>query len=130
MFQNVRFNWLRDAGNNPVAVIASGLLIDEKIMKPLSIHYALAIYNPKDKFNKALAKSIAEGRLKYHQNATDGLVGVIDPDVPNIKLAILNKIASDARKPKTKLRPHIWAAALYRIQEMSNRNFTLTPVKK
>lgn len=109
MFNQIRYNWLRDKQNNPVACIASAQLVDEKIMKALSIHYALAIYNSKDKFSKELGRQVAFGRLNYHQRC-DGFAGVLDPDLPNMKLAILKAIASAHDLPS-----HVRAAAKHQI---------------
>jgi hypothetical protein len=99
---DVRFNWLRDKGNNPVAVVAS---------RPVeqAIRYAIAIYNPNDRFNKVVGRQIAEGRLNFHQKE-DGLVGFVASPISNVKQAILTNIMKTDELPK-----HVRDAAKYRI---------------
>ena len=89
MEEQIRYNWLRDEKNNPVACIAtkqhpefSGMLL-----------FALAIYNKKDKFSKQFAKELLVKRLDYHSHAK--YRGTVSKQ-GNIKLFMLQAIAGNA----------------------------------
>jgi hypothetical protein len=55
----MKFYWLRDERNNPVAVVAS-----EDNKEAGVVNFSLAIFNPKDDFDKVRGRAIAEGRLQ------------------------------------------------------------------
>lgn len=57
----VRIYWLRNANRQPVACVASEVRQDNE---GPTIYFAVSTYNPVDKFDRALGRDIATGRLR------------------------------------------------------------------
>jgi hypothetical protein len=55
---NVRMFYLRDSEKKPVVLVATDTVDDSHIV------YAVAIHNPKDSFDRAMAHTVVLGRLK------------------------------------------------------------------
>src|SRR5208282_4774392 len=98
----VRYYWLRDKQNNPVACVASR---SYESAYGDRIEFAFAAYNPIDNFKKELGRAIAAGRLEaHHPTFTVKKEG-------NIKLNILNYLSSHV----TGLPSSVLEAARYQL---------------
>lgn len=85
-----KFYWLRDERNNPVAVIASD---EEDGVGGKIVRFSLAIFNPKDDFDKARGRAVAEGRLNK-KKAYMALASNAE-----VKYRLLGHIAGDVELP-------------------------------
>lgn len=83
-----RIMFLRSSNGHPVGCIAISI---SKRKNLNSIQYQLSVLNPQDKFNRALARQIAIGRLMENP-----LHIVIDKNanMHDISLAVMNHITS------------------------------------
>lgn len=85
--EEVRYLWLRDQGNRPVACVAS-----EK--NDSTLKFALAIHNPKDKFDKRMGRAVALARLRGNKHARFmSEINGIGFSVKNVKVALLRALA-------------------------------------
>lgn len=98
----MRWFYLRDEHRNPVACVASDLYTDaDKIKYAI---FAVSTHNPKDHYNKTMAREVAIGRLQK------GL-GISIPLVPAVKREIIGCIAHELyqRFPeRTKKAARLW----------------------
>jgi hypothetical protein len=62
MTDTTRIFYLRDETGFPIATVATDLLMTLEGVA-VGVVYGIAIWNPKDKFNKALSREIAIGRM-------------------------------------------------------------------
>jgi len=104
----VKWFWLRDEHNNPVACVATKLGTE-------GIAFAVAIPNPKDRFDRTRGREIAVGRLEHGKPKMCTLETGVHP-----KQQVYALIAKD-----TNLSQRIRKAAQFRLQE-TQRIMTLT----
>ena len=86
----VRIFYLRDGKGFPIATVATDLLMKSDLgghetSTPLGVIYGIAVWNPKDKFDKALSRQIALGRMNLN--------GTIIYVRENFKRAVMEHIA-------------------------------------
>lgn len=112
----IRYFWLRDARRNPVACVGS---MEESGV----VTFALAIHNPKDKFNKVAAKRIVEQRLGSTKPAPYRSVVATGEGI-NPKLEIMKDICLE-RHGKGVYPQRVRDAACWWI-----RNYKLNPPEK
>lgn len=87
----MRVFWIRDASRRPVACVATTLSSTEAD----TVRFAIAIPNPRDKFDRARGRAIAEGRLsKPHSRH---LAWFVSPR--EAKRSVMEKIADDTTLP-------------------------------
>ena len=91
---SVRFMFLRDRQGQPVGCIA--MSVDEVHHV---ISYGLSVLNPKDDFNRALARKIAEGRLNISPR------GVVIPSGVDLNMHVISSLVmEDVSLPGTPMR--------------------------
>lgn len=104
----MRHFFLKDINKFPVACIASAIrnnlggLTDGPLEPDSTVVYAMSIHNPKDEFNRGLARDIAYARLSKGKYTVSG-AGIIRP----IKYGILTEIAYEMR-----IHPRVKEAAI------------------
>jgi hypothetical protein len=110
--RDIRYFWLRDETNRPLACIASDK--DEE-----TLHFSLAIHNLKDKFNKQLGKSVALARLQGngHARFTSSF-----PVSQNIKKELLTRIATGNGFGKDVIPESVRNAAQFRLDNYKDKN--------
>ena len=90
MTDTTRIFYLRDGKGFPIATVATDLLTKSEFdgreaSTPLGVIYGIAVWNPKDKFDKALSRQIALGRM----NLNGKIIYVRE----NFKRAVMEHIA-------------------------------------
>ena len=110
--RDIRYFWLRDATNRPLACIASDKA-DE------ALHFSLAIHNPKDKFNKQLGKAVALARLQGNGHARFTSAFSIGQ---NIKKELLRRISESTGFGKDVIPEVVRQAARFRLTTYKDKN--------
>ena len=85
----IRYFYLRDTNGQPVGCLAMQLMSDD-------IKYGISVLNPKDIFNRDLARSIAYGRL-MHKPVVLGLSGALS--YFSITQTVLSYVGADVSAP-------------------------------
>ncbi len=113
----VRYFWLRDEKNRPVACIAS-----EK--DGMTVRLALAIHNPKDKFDKKMGRAVALARLRGNKHARFvSRINGVGVSVKNVKKELLEilslgRMYTETNKPSGSmwiLPERVYRTAKYRL---------------
>jgi len=119
---DTRVFYIRDASKFPVACVATTVIDETPGSSDLEIAYAVAIFNPKDSFDKVRGRQIAVGRLEkprgYNpEHPFGGVQGYVRKERGAAK-EILLQIAKNQRVPQRVREAAKYHASQWREEEV------------